>query len=239
MPLSRFAALAWLMLFAFVASVQAAEPPYDLKGRLDLTTLLAPPPTVESQAGKDDLAAVLAEQERRTEALAAQAKADAEVSIFRFANVIGEGFTADRLPRTARLFERLANSVSAVVTPAKDHWARPRPFLASTQVQPTSRPEGATYPSGHGTIARMYAIVLADLIPEKRAAIFSRGDEYAWGRIVNGVHYPSDVSAGAIAGTLIAAELRRDAGFREDFDAAKAELAEALRPAETKKAASP
>jgi len=152
------------------------------------------------------------------------AKADAEASVFRFADAIGPGFDAAHLPLTARLFERLTASISAVVGPVKDHWNRPRPFLASSEVEPLLKPDGATYPSGHGTLARLYAIVLADLFPDKRREIFTRGDRFAQGRLVNGVHYPSDIEAGFLAATVIAAELRQQPAFRDDLAKARAEI---------------
>lgn len=217
---------AFLLLAALspLASALTGAEPYALAPRIDLVSLLPPPPASGSAADRADLAAVLAIQKSRSEAQLALAKADAEASVFRFADAAGDGFDAKRLPHTAFLFERLTSSIGAVVAPAKDYWKRPRPFLASADVQPTSRPEGATYPSGHAVLARLYAIVLADLLPQKRREIFARGDLFAQGRLVNGVHYPTDVDAGFIAATVIAAELRQQAAFRDDLERARTEL---------------
>lgn len=216
-----------LGLTAPAFALQEAQPPqpYALDATLELVTLLPPPPAPGSSADKDDLARLLAIQSSRSEAELALANADAEASVFRFADVLGAHFTAQQLPQTAALFGRLTRSIGAKVNPVKDYWNRPRPFLASDAVKPQQRPDGATYPSGHGTLARLYAIVLAELLPEKRRLIFERADRFAHGRLVLGVHYPSDVEAGAIAAAVIAAELRRQEEFRRDFAAAKAELA--------------
>lgn len=216
-----------VLLLALSPSVLAlnATEPYPLAAQLDLTTLLPPPPAAGSAADKQDLEALLALQASRSEAQLALARADADASIFRFADAVDSGFDAKTLPRTAFLFERITRSIGAVVGAAKDHWNRPRPFLASDKVKPTSQPGGATYPSGHAVLARLYAIVLADLLPQRRREIFARGDQFAQGRLINGVHYPSDVDAGLIAATVIAAELRRQDAFRNDFAAAQKELA--------------
>lgn len=222
--LPRVVAFLLLVALSPLATALSGAEPYPLAQRIDLASLLPPPPAAGSDADRADLAAVLALQQSRSEAQLALAKADEEASVFRFTDAVGKDFDAKRLPHTALLFERLTRSISAVVGPAKDHWNRPRPFLASSAVQPTSRPDGSTYPSGHAVLARLYAIVLADLMPQKRREIFARGDRFAQGRLVNGVHYPTDIEAGLIAATVIAAELRQQQDFRDDLARAREEL---------------
>lgn len=223
--MTRAATALFCLAFSLTAVARGTVEPYPLAARLDLVTLLPPPPASGTDADRADLAAVLALQASRSAAQIELAKADAEASVFRYADVIGADFEAARLPHTARLFERITASIGPLVGPVKDHWNRPRPFLASARVEPLLRPDGATYPSGHGVLARLYAIVLADLMPDKRRDIFARGDRFAQGRVINGVHYPSDIEAGYLAATAIAAELRHEAAFRDDFARAREELA--------------
>ncbi|WP_313916931.1 phosphatase PAP2 family protein [Tahibacter sp.] len=222
--LPRVAAFLLLAVLSPLATALSGVEPYPLAQRIDLTSLLPPPPSAGSDADRADLAAVLALQQSRSEAQLDLAKADAEASVFRFADAVGKDFAAERLPHTALLFERMTRSIGAVVGSTKVHWNRPRPFLASGDVHPASRPDGATYPSGHAVLARLYAIVLADLLPQKRREIFARGDRFAQGRLVTGVHYPTDVEAGLIAATVIAAELRQQQAFRDDLARARQEL---------------
>lgn len=222
--LPRVAAFLLLAVLSPLAAALSGVEPYPLAQRIDLTSLLPPPPSAGSDADRADLAAVLALQQSRSEAQLDLAKADAEASVFRFADAVGKDFAAERLPHTTLLFERMTRSIGAVVGPAKDHWNRPRPFLTSSMVHPASRPDGPTYPSGHAVLARLYAIVLADLLPQKRREIFARGDRFAQGRLVTGVHYPTDVEAGLIAATVIAAELRQQQAFRDDLARARQEL---------------
>jgi acid phosphatase (class A) len=47
-------------------------------------------------------------------------------------------------------------------------------------------------------------------------------------RVISGVHYRSDIEAGRICGTVVAAELLKDHKFMKKFEAAKAELRAAL-----------
>ena len=67
-------------------------------------------------------------------------------------------------------------------------------------------------------------IVLADMVPERRTQIFARAEEYAHNREVGGVHYPSDVAGGHLAGTALAAALFTSQAFLNDELAAAAEL---------------
>jgi acid phosphatase (class A) len=58
--------------------------------------------------------------------------------------------------------------------------------------------------------------------------LFARGWEYGEARVIGGVHFPSDVEAGRILGTLVVEEMQRDPEFRADFTAARRELRHAL-----------
>jgi len=197
---------------------------------IDLTLWLAPPPAAGSPIAIDDLRTVLAVQAARTTAEADAAKADANRSVFRFTDVLGPNLTPATLPFTATFFARVAEIDKASVKLAKSYWQRPRPSVASSEVHPLSveKPDDWSYPSGHATFGYTVAVLLADIFPEKRAALFERADVYAQHRVVMGVHYPSDVEGGRVAGTLIAAKLVGDPAFRAGLGAVRAELRKAL-----------
>jgi acid phosphatase (class A) len=72
------------------------------------------------------------------------------------------------------------------------------------------------------------AILLADLVPEKQAAIYARGWLFAQHRVMGGVHFPSDIAAGRIAGTLVAQAILADPGMQAMARDARAELRKAL-----------
>ena len=50
----------------------------------------------------------------------------------------------------------------------------------------------------------LFAEVLAEIYPDQRDALLARGRQIGFDRIIGGVHYPSDVVAGAALGTLVA-----------------------------------
>lgn len=81
-----------------------------------------------------------------------------------------------------------------------------------------------SYPSGHAAFGALAAIVLARMVPEKRDAIFARGWDFGWSRVVAGIHAPSALESSRIIASLIARDLDKDPRFVADFAAAKAEL---------------
>lgn len=197
--------------------------------QIDLTKLLPPPPADGSPQQQRELARMLALQQERTPEQVALAKADEERSVFRFADVVGKAFTPERLPRTAALFAAVQKTAGAIVYPAKDYWHRIRPFLADAAIQPcVFRPRGPSYPSSHATFGTVAGIILADMLPEKAAAIAQRAAAYGENRVIGGVHYPSDVAAGRTAGTVIAAFLFQDQAFLAEYAEARSELRQAL-----------
>ena len=208
----------------------AGEETYIPAQRIVCAMLLAPPPALDSGEQKTDMDTVAAMQRQRTPAQEALVRADAEYSAFRFADVLGpEAFTADRLPLTAGLFKKIKHDVSAILAPAKKTWNRPRPFVTNPDLHPcVDPPKGDSYPSQHSTFGTVTAIVLANMVPEKAAAIHARGEQYRLNRIIAGVHYPSDVAGGRIVGSMLAAFLFQDPQFQADFQQARSETRAAL-----------
>jgi acid phosphatase (class A) len=200
-------------------------------GTFDLRRLLPPPPAAGSAEQRAELDTMLRIQMQRTPAEVEKARADAAVSVFRFADALANPpeFDARSLPLTAALFRDVENEESGVMEPAKAGFARPRPFTAEPRLSPVlERPRSGSYPSGHSTFGYASGLVLADMVPERRAEILARASEYAHNRVVAGVHYPSDVQAGQLAGTALAAMLFACPHFRAEERAATAELRQAL-----------
>ena len=197
---------------------------------VEVSNLLPPPPAAGSAAARQDLDAVLAVQKSRTAQKMAAAKADVEHSMFRFADAIGLTVQPSTLPKTAAFFDRVAKFDKVQVKQAKAYFHRPRPSVVSSEVHPLSKdkPDDWSYPSGHATFGYTTAVLLANMLPEKRAEIFARADLYAQHRIVMGAHFPSDLEAGKLAGTVIAAQILRDAQWQGDYNAARGELRKAL-----------
>lgn len=208
-----------------------AAPAYFDTSKLDLTRLLPLPPANDSAETRSDLDQMLRVQQTRSAAEGERARGDAEVSLYRLGDALGNpaSFNANSLPLTDAMFRKVLASELIVVGAAKKYYGRPRPFLLETKLEPLiEKPDGGSYPSGHSSWVRAVALVLADMVPERRAQLIARADEYAHNRVVVGVHYPSDVEAGKLAGTAIAAALYAAPDFRLDLAAATIELRQAL-----------
>jgi acid phosphatase (class A) len=228
--------IASLVVVAFLSSALALSPargedakPFITAKELDLLKLLKPPPANDSPQTKAELGEVLTLQVTRTEEMVGRAQADAVEDVWRFADVMGPKFTKAALPKFAAFFERVAETEGAVVDPAKDVWKRPRPHQLSELVKPAVKlSNSGACPSGHATVGTLMGVVLSNMVPEKRAEIMVRAWDYGNNRVVGGIHYRSDVEAGRIAGTVIAANIMSRDDFRAEFETAKAELRAAL-----------
>jgi acid phosphatase (class A) len=62
------------------------------------------------------------------------------------------------------------------------------------------------------------------MVPEKATELYARGYQYGANRVIAGVHFPTDLEAGRMAATVIAAGLMQNPQFQSEFETAKAEL---------------
>jgi acid phosphatase (class A) len=184
--------------------------------RLDLTTLLPPPPEAGSPEAHADMQSLTAAVAARSPAELLEAREASARDVFFFEPAVGPDFTAQRLPLTAAFFEHVGADVQRLIGAAKEYWDRPRPNGADKK--------NGSYPSGHAAFASSTAIILSQLLPEKRYAIFSQARIFAANRILLGLHYPTDVASGWTAGTLAAYVMMNDAAFRRDFARVRDEL---------------
>lgn len=117
-------------------------------------------------------------------------------------------------PLLAAVALLLASSASSAL---KDLFDRVRPPLADHAIGAlVAVPADPSFPSGHAASAFAAAGVVAALHPRLRAAALGLAALVAVSRVYLGVHYPSDVLAGAVLGLAIAAAvtaLARRAGL--------------------------
>ncbi|WP_423598126.1 phosphatase PAP2 family protein [Roseateles sp. MS654] len=208
----------------------AADPqpaPYLDVATLDSTRFMAPPP--DDAATRAEIQWMLDLQRDRTESQSARAVADLEQSVFRFADVMGPGFVEARLPRVAAFFSRLYRTESEFNKQGKQLWRRDRPPMVDERLKPVAKfANSGSYPSGHAAFGFLAGIVLADMVPERRARIMARAREFGDNRVLGGVHFPSDVEAGRQLAVLIAALVQHLPAYQSDFALARAELRHAL-----------
>ena len=219
-----------LLLFACAATAQSRAPYYIAPAEVALDKVLAPPPAANTQAYKDDLQVVLDLQRSRSAAEVKDAQADAELSPFRFADVLGPQFNAEKVPFTVQFLRQALTDVGLSSGAAKAHFNRPRPYVASSEVlsvlgKPLNSP---SYPSGHAMYGHSIGILLSIMVPEKSAELFERATRYGRNRVVGGVHYPTDVDAGRTAAAVVVNAMLHNQKFLADFERSRTEVRNAL-----------
>jgi membrane-associated phospholipid phosphatase len=86
-------------------------------------------------------------------------------------------------------------------------WFRPRPFVSLRFVNQLIdvSPLNKSFPSDHAAVAFALACSMALVRPKWAWAALAAAAMVAFGRVLVGVHYPTDVLAGAVLGCLWAA----------------------------------
>jgi acid phosphatase (class A) len=207
----------------FATTVHAASG-YLPAGQPDVVALLAPPPEADSFEQASDLAAVQAAFKNRAKADEELGKVQKEITFYSFAPVIGPVLDVEKLPRTTALFEKVAKDNKQAVDAGKEHWKRTRPYEIDLSLLHGDKEPSPSYPSGHSTRGTVYALLLAELFPEKKDEILKYGREIGWRRVVTGKHFPTDIYAGRVLGQAIVRQLHANPEFEHDFAAVKAEI---------------
>lgn len=220
--------------------------PQDAVRQIDWVSLLPAPPVANSTEQERDLQAVVDIQKRYppNSARSQLAVADAEASCFRFADVLGDKFNEASLPLTNAFLKYATQQSGRAANITKRYWKRPRPYIVSKQIVPLGDNNDArrrerseaeqrdidhtSFPSGHSTLGTMCALMLNRLVPEKKNELFARAEIYRESRMVLGVHFPTDLEAGRLLSTAVAAVISSTPEFQQQEAAARIELRAAL-----------
>lgn len=203
----------------------------------DSATLLPPPPSPGTPGAAADEAAHRALAGVRTTARWRVAAADAEVLRFpqaaaSFACTLGVPIDATHTPHLLMLMRRTLGDAGLATYSAKARHQRQRPFIALKEASCTPADEVAlaqdgSYPSGHASVGWAWGLLLAEMAPERAAALLQRGLDYGESRMVCAVHWASDVQAGRLIGAATLARMRANATFLRQFALARQEVAAA------------
>jgi len=210
-------------------------PPYLKDAAPDSLAISPPPPEPGSIWAELDESIAKQAVALRGSARYEQAARDAEMqfpeSAQHFACAVGIPIDEAHTPTLYRMLRRTQiDAGHYAVRHAKEHYRRARPFMVSGE--PTCTPDhepvlrtNGSYPSGHTAIGWTWALLLAEIAPERASDILNRGRSYGHSRVVCNVHWYSDVVQGqALAGSLMAG-LNGNAEFAADLAKARAEVA--------------
>jgi acid phosphatase (class A) len=222
-----------LLGLATTPALSLSDKPYLVDTDADFGSLLPPPPADGSARDKRDLQIVLEMQKTVTPERMERIQADVEQSVYRIAGeILGPNFSKDRFPLAGAFFDKVNKDSAVGVRTIKQKYKRLRPFQASKEVQTPANiaaaSQGATYPSGHSTFGAEVALLLAMMVPEKKAELFARGWQYGEQRIASGVAYPSDWEGGHIGATVMVTLMLQKPEFKADFEATKTEVRKGL-----------
>ena len=184
-----------------------------------LKEFLGPYPAKGSAEETNDFAVLFHLQEHRTPEQCADAAKEVKVSLKNF-------FGGEDGPLTPAEVKRLNfflfyHFLKAGIhsTVGKQIFKRPRPYDNNPALVPCiKKSDSYAYTSGHTTVARVYARILAKKFPERAALFMQRGDEVAMNRILGGVHHPSDIVAGQKLGDALTHHLFSSPQFLKELE---------------------
>jgi len=216
------------------AALAELPPAYLTPSQLpDSLTLLPPPPAKGSAAFKRDEEArksvVAYRGTQRWARASSDAVLDASHAGADFSCAMGVTINKQATPYLYGLLGKMMIDVGLSTYRAKNSYKRVRPFVAhngptcSPGDEPMLRFDGS-YPSGHSALGWSWALILAEINPDRADAILQRGRDFGQSRLVCNVHWQSDIDAGRVIAAATVARLHADADFRADVDAAREEV---------------
>lgn len=185
---------------------------------------MPPIPAAGSAADKEDLDTVRRWQTERTAAQCAAAEAQADSSYDAFFREVSP-FAAPLPKEVEKILQKVSTDDGSVIFVAKARFRRPRPFQRDPAITPCiSKPGGYSYPSGHTTSARVFGLILSDLVPAEAGKFMFYADQAALNRVIAGVHHPSDIAAGKKLGDAVYKALKKSGSFKKDMETLRRNL---------------
>jgi acid phosphatase (class A) len=229
-----------IMVWCSAAAAQDTPKPKAVLGYLqrdmlpDSLRLLPAPPAADSAAFANDKAVSAKNLSVRDTPRWKLAISDADLKFPHaagtFSCALGVPITEQDTPTLYRLLQRSLPDAGLSTYAAKDQYRRQRPFMSDDA--PICTPDAhdrlmkdGSYPSGHTAIGWAWALILAEIAPEKTDAILVRGMAFGQSRVICNVHWQSDVDAGRLVGASVVARLHAEPEFRADLEMARSEVA--------------
>lgn len=225
--------VAALALVAGASSAeQKARPSYLEPGTVDILSILPPAPVSGDPRYEADRA--FFKMTRKLQGTPRWALATSDVSygdaqmLQDFGCALGISITPEQAPKIMAVLHKAGNDTQRETNVAKNFYKRARPFNIDDGdiCQPKKElADSYDYPSGHTTGGWTWALVLADLAPDRASEILARGRAYGESRIICGAHNASAVEAGRLSATITMTSVRNRPAYQKDLKAARVEFA--------------
>ena len=231
-PLQLAVAIVYLATVAAAAAADKSPQGYLAPGAFDIRTVLPAAPTPGDPRYDADRAVFkitrsLAGSPRWNLATNDVKTASADL-MADYSCAIGVSLTPQNAPHVKALIETAGRDTGHSSHIAKIQFKRLRPFQIDDGAicQPKGElADSYDYPSGHTTWGWTWALILAELAPDKASAVLARGRAYGESRIVCGAHNASAVQYGYLTASATLAAVHATAKYRADFATAQKELA--------------
>ncbi len=190
-----------------------------------------PAPIPGSKVDRVDIKTIIKIQAKATEAEIKRANAEASCSLQDFFGLPYGFLNSEQVHLSTEIYSDIFHSSDQLTNKIKDAYLRVRPALRTdlvpNPIQKLVRVAPRTsYPSGHTGIAMTTALVFSKIFPNRKAFLLDRAKQIGFGRVLGGVHHPSDVKAAYLVGKLVASELLK----RPEFLIQLADLCNKLNP---------
>ncbi|OFW81165.1 MAG: hypothetical protein A2887_00705 [Alphaproteobacteria bacterium RIFCSPLOWO2_01_FULL_40_26] len=209
-----------IFFLAFFANTQIFAKPYFAAESI-APSLLNPPPTIN----ENEINQIIKLQKNFDLTEIDEALAEKQLRPETILLAVDEKFSRQSYPKLYHFLDRVSETSHQTTDKIKSHWNKTRPYLADSRVNMLISPSfGGSYPAGHTTGSYIYAHILSLLLPQKRQDFFSIAEKISQHRILVGMHYPSDASAGKQLALLIIGAMTQKDEFQKDFMKAKEEI---------------
>ena len=200
------------------ASAFAADFTYLSEESINLDDIPAPP---EEGSAQDlaDMATVLNWQKVRTRNDCEKAEFESSAFATSFYGIPYGPLSTAQAEKLVIFQDVLFKEIRYFYKTLKNRYLRPRPYDRDPRINScSSRHNSFAYPSGHAAIAYISSRAFALLYPDKKDEFYARAESIALGRVLSGVHHPTDIEAGVILGEKVFDALMRSEKFKQDME---------------------
>ena len=157
-------------------------------------------------------------QKTRTAADCDRAKSEVGVSLAGLYGAPHGPLSAQETEALSGFFEQVRNDADFFIHKIKREFGRKRPYEYIAGIEPCILKErSSAFPSGHAALAKIYALILKDFIPEKAEMFERRAKQIGDDRVLAGVHHPSDIQAGRALASVLYERMKKNDRYNSDF----------------------